>query len=214
MRAVVEATHAALPPDSWPSWTGSNHDAARLATRWCDDDEALARCALLILLTLRGTPTLYYGDELALANGAVPDERRVDIAPVSRDPGRTPMPWAPNGFWTDPWLPLEDTSRNVESQRTDPESTLHFTRDLIALRRRVPELRLGRYEEIEAPAGAWAWRRGDTLGVAVNLGDAPVEIPALSGTIALATDRAREGEAVAHSLRLDRAQGVVVSLQT
>jgi len=90
-----------------------------------------------VLLTLRGTPFLYYGDELALANGHVSAERMRDVADPSRDPCRTPMPWSRNGEWHDPWLPLEDTSRNVEDQRSDRGSTLHFTRDLIALRRRL-----------------------------------------------------------------------------
>ncbi len=62
MRGVVADTEAALPPDAWPCWIGSNHDVGRLTTRWCGDDDALARCALLMLLTLRGTPSLYYGD--------------------------------------------------------------------------------------------------------------------------------------------------------
>ena len=53
------------------------------------------------------------------------------------------MPWTRQGGWTDPWLPLEDTRRNVEDERSDPASTLHYTRDLIALRRRLPDLRTG-----------------------------------------------------------------------
>ncbi len=66
MRDVVARTEDALPPEAWPCWIGSNHDVGRLTTRWCDGDERLARCALLILVALRGAPSLYYGDELAL----------------------------------------------------------------------------------------------------------------------------------------------------
>ena len=138
MRSVVAEVEDALPAGAWPCWCGSNHDAGRLATRWCGGDEALARCALLMLLTLRGTPVLYYGDELGLTDGHVPPERVLDVAEPSRDPCRTPMPWSRQGGWEDPWLPLEDTSRNVEDQRDDHRtSTLTFTRDLIALRKRL-----------------------------------------------------------------------------
>lgn len=210
MRRIVAEAEAALPADAWPCWTGSNHDRGRFATRWCGGDEALARCALLLLLTLRGTPVLYYGDELALANGHVPSDRVRDVAETSRDPGRTPMPWTPEGGWKDPWLPLEDTSRNVEEQRSDPASTVHFTRDLIALRRRLFDLRTGRHTALPAPQGAWAWRRGEAATVAVNLGADHVEIEDIEGTVVLATDRSREGEPIAGRLELDAAEGAVV----
>ena len=122
MRSIVGATQAALPLDAWPCWIGSNHDVGRFSTRWCHGDEALARCVLLLLVTLRGTPSLYYGDELALTEGHVPPERGLDVADPPRDGARTPMPWTRDGGWTDPWLPLEDTSRNVEAERADPRS--------------------------------------------------------------------------------------------
>ena len=104
------------------------------------------------------------------------------------------MPWTRQGGWESPWLPLEDTSRNVEDQRSDAASTLHFSRDLIALRRRTPELRTGAYEELPAPAGTWAWRRGDDVVVAANLGSDPAEIEGIDGTVALATVRVEDPE--------------------
>jgi alpha-glucosidase len=210
MRAVVAAVEAALPDDAWPCWAGSNHDIGRMATRWAGGDEARARCALVILLGLRGLPCLYYGDELALTSGDVPADRILDVAEPSRDPGRTPMPWTPDGGWRDPWLPLADTSRNVETQRADPSSTLHFARDLIAMRKRSSDLRAGDYAALEAPTGAWAWRRGDRTVVAVNLGDEPVEVDDLAGTIALATDRSREGQRVGAGLALAPGEGAIV----
>jgi alpha-glucosidase len=210
MRRIVAEAEAALPPGAWPCWTGSNHDRGRLTTRWCGGDEARARCALLMLLTLRGTPVLYYGDELALADGHVSTDRVRDIADPSRDPGRTPMPWRPEGGWKDPWLPLEDPSRNVDAQSSDPASTLHFTRDLIALRRRLPDLRTGAYQELSSAAGAWAWRRGERTSMAVNLGSGPVDVEGIEGTVLLATDRRREGELVSGRLQLEAAEGVAV----
>ena len=211
--AAVAAAEAALPAGAWPCWAASNHDAGRLTTRWCGGDDRLARCALLVLLGLRGTPVLYYGDELALANGRVPSDRELDCATPSRDPGRTPMPWTGgDGGWIDPWLPLADTSRNVQEQRADPASTLHFTRDLIALRRRLPELALGDYEELPAPPGAWAWRRGKRVALAMNLGDQTIDVGGLTGTLELGTDRTRTGERVSGGLHLAPFEGAVVLL--
>jgi alpha-glucosidase len=210
MRAVVARTEAALPPGGWPCWIGSNHDVGRFATRWCGGDEALARCALLMLVTLRGTPSLYYGDELALPDGYVPPDRVRDVAVPSRDPCRTPMPWTREGDWTDPWLPLEDTSRNVEDQRADPQSTLNFTRDLIALHKELVDLRSGHYAELPTPAEAWAWRRGHGVVVAINFGTDSAEIDDVEGSIALATDRDREAEPVCGCLHLGPAEGAVV----
>jgi alpha-glucosidase len=212
MRSIVSATEAELPDDAWPCWTGSNHDAGRLNTRWCRGDDALARCALLLLLGLRGTPCLYYGDELALADGHVPLERVRDVADPPRDPCRTPMPWTRSGGWNDPWLPLEDTTRNVEDQRADLSSTLNFTRDLISLRRGLSELRTGKYTELAAPAGGWAWRRGESVVVALSL-ESEVEIAGVEGSIALATSRDREGEHVDGHLALAPAEGAIVRLE-
>jgi alpha-glucosidase len=107
-------------------------------------------------------------------------------------------------------LPLEDTTRNVEDQRSDPASTLHFTRALIALRKRLPDLRRGAYAELPAPAGAWAWRRGEGVYVGVNLGSSPVEIDGIAGSVALATAHGREGERVTERLPLGSAEGAVV----
>ncbi|HET7745139.1 MAG TPA: alpha-amylase family glycosyl hydrolase [Gaiellaceae bacterium] len=211
MRRVVASTEAELPAGAVPCWIGSNHDVGRLATRWCGGDEALARCALLVLLGLRGTPCLYFGDELALKDGYVPADRILDIADPPRDPCRAPMPWTRSGGWTDPWLPLEDTSRNVEDQRADPGSTLVFTRDLIALRKRVPDLRTGSYSELPSPPGAWAWQRGADLTVAVNLGQDAREIDGIDGSILLSTTRSRDGERVAGCIRLSPREGVVVA---
>jgi alpha-glucosidase len=213
---IVARTEELLPVRAWPTWTLSNHDVERFPTRWCGEDPARSRCALLLLLTLRGTPVLYYGDELALPNTPVAPERELDPVALlgdpdrpGRDPARAPMPWsaAPGAGFTDPgvepWLPFGDTAAaNVEDQRDDAGSPLHLVRDLIALRREHADLRTGAYAELPSPAGAWAFRRGDAITVALNLAAEDVALGDVQGTIAIATDRARDGEAVDGTLRL------------
>src|SRR5207253_8612517 len=102
LRRIVEASEAALPERAWPVWMLSNHDLGRFRTRMCGGDERKARAVLFLLLTLRGTPVLYYGDELGMPQADIPSDRERDMA--GRDGARTPMPW--NGVWADPWLPL------------------------------------------------------------------------------------------------------------
>jgi alpha-glucosidase len=152
LREIVEEVERSFPPQALPAWAGSNHDNSRLATRWAGGDETKARLALLMLLTLRGVPVLYMGDELALEDGAVPPERIRDVAVPSRDPCRTPFPWTREGAeWRDPWLPFTPTARNAAES-----ATLPFTRELIRLRRALS----GSYETVPSPPGTWIYRRG------------------------------------------------------
>ena len=107
------------------SGSARNHDHSRLATRWAGGDEAKARAALFLLLTLRGDAILYQGDEIALEDGAVPAERVADIADPPRDPERTPLPWTRAGDeWREPWLPLG----RHEPQRRGPARRLRRAR--------------------------------------------------------------------------------------
>ena len=179
-----------------------------------------------MLLTLRGTPFLYYGDELALPD--VPLDPETALDPVARRTGdpadnrdvcRTPMPWAdePGGGFTTaaatPWLPFGDLAAcNVAAQRDDPGSVLHLVRDLIALRKRHAELTTGSYATLPAPDGAWAWRRGERFAVALNLSAAEVESRASTAAWRWATDRARDGEALAGGVRLQPYEAVIVDL--
>ena len=220
---VVAATERAVPRTAWPVWTASNHDAGRLASRWCGGDERKVRCALLILLALRGTPVLYYGDEIGLPDVDVPRQRIRDPVGLrtrpekrGRDRCRTPMHWdssAGAGFTdpqAEPWLPLGDVaSCNVADQRVDPRSTLSFCRDLIALRRSWPSLRSAPYAPLSSRGAVWAWRRGEDCVVAVNLGERASRLEVEPGTIAIHTSREREGERV-DELRLAPWEGVVV----
>jgi alpha-glucosidase len=224
LSGVVARTLDLLPERAWPVWTGSNHDVSRLATRWAAGDPAKVRAALTILLTLRGTPVLYQGDEIGLEDGEITEDDLLD--PVGRrfwphykgrDPERTPMPWRDGpgaGFTTagaTPWLPLSDPGRaNVATQHDDPGSVLHFTRRLIALRRETPALVLGPYEPLDAPEGVWAWSRGSGVAVAANLGTGPAEVD-LPGNLLLSTVDRRDRPA--GPLVLAPSEAVVVAGQ-
>jgi len=228
LRGVVAAAEAALPAgDAWPVWAGSNHDKTRFPTGWGHGDPGLTRTALTMLLTLRGTPVLYYGDELGMPDTPVPDDRLLDPVTISvgrlvdRDAARTPMPWtgAPGGGFTaagvEPWLPFGDLAAcNVADQRADPGSVLWLTHDLLALRRRTPDLVRGAYVDV-TPVGldtAWSYRRGERVQVVLNLGDAPVTVPvAVRGArVALSTDRTAEGAVVGDSVEVEARRGVVL----
>jgi alpha-glucosidase len=181
--------------ERWPTWVFSNHDLPRMRTRLGGSD-ARARAAVLMLLTLRGTPFLYAGEELALEDAAVPPERVVD--PGGRDGCRAPIPWTPaagHGWPADPWLPWppDPAARSVEAQRADPASTLHLCRAALALRRDSPALRLGTLELLDdVPAGVLAYERAhgdDRRRLWINFGPQPVSLPA-GWTVELATAEA------------------------
>ena len=183
--------------------------------------------AAVLLLTLRGTPTLYYGDELGLADVSIPPDRVQDPAElrqpgegVGRDPVRTPMPWTgaepQAGFTTgEPWLPLNADwpTRNVEAQAADPHSPLNLHRALLRLRRAHGALSLGDLQLLPADDRvlAYARRHGDDRALAaLNLtgAAASVALPPWARALpvrlsTLAGDPAREGDTL--HLRPDEA---------
>jgi alpha-glucosidase len=178
-----------------------------------------------MLLTLRGSVFLYYGDELGMPDTDVPLDRLVDPVSVeyqpvlNRDAARTPMPWTGSngaGFTepgVEPWLPFGDVSAcNVADQRSDPTSTLHLTRDLVAVRKQLPELRTGAYTTHTADGELWAWTRGGRVLVAVNVSAADAVIDNVRGIIRIATTRSRDNEPVDGALRVGANEAVVVEL--
>lgn len=224
MRKIVESTEACLPSSAWPAWTGSNHDMARLASRWAEGDLRKIRLALVMLLCLRGTPVLYQGDEIGLLDAPVSREDLRDPLGVrywpayaGRDAMRTPMPWrnAPNGGFTEPgvrpWLPLANAEAcNVADQVDDPASVLSLVRDMVRIRRRSPDLQIGSYTEIEAPDGVWAWNRGQEVVVILNMHDQATTLEGIHGRVAIGTVRQRDGEELEGSLMMQAWEGVVV----
>jgi alpha-glucosidase len=224
MREIVEAIEATIPSEAWPSWHGSTHDSGRFPTRWCGGDPRKTRAALLLLLSLRGTPLLYYGDEIGMEDVEVPRHRLRDPVGIRRwpdDPGRdgarTPMQWTgePGGGFTrpgvEPWLPLGDVaSCNIADQREDPGSVLHLCRDLIELRRERPDLHGGGYVTMDQE-DVWAWRRGAHTVVAVNVSDARVDAEFGEGRVLLGTRRERDGERVHGTVRLEPWEALILA---
>jgi alpha-glucosidase len=182
---------------AWPSWALSNHDAPRVATRWALGDPRRVRQNLALLACLRGTVFIYQGEELGLPQADVAFEDLQDPfgkAHWPRDKGRdgcrTPMPWQAGderfGFTRGkPWLPVSESHRAlaVDVQEADADSTLHFTRRLLTLRREHAALRTGRFEVLHASGTLLVLRRrlaGDKVWAAFNFSSEPAthELPA------------------------------------
>jgi glycosidase len=189
---LIADYEAALPPGGWPNWVLGNHDRARIATK---RGQAQARVAAMLLLTLRGTPTLYYGDELGLGDVAIPADQIQDPRELrepglglGRDPVRTPMPWDGSenaGFSTTrPWLPLNADwpTRNGARMADEPQSILTLYRRLLAIRRTHPALSIGSFTLLDAEGDVLAYERRhgeERLIVALNLGPQtqPLQLP-------------------------------------
>lgn len=199
VRAFVDAYEGLIPPYGWGTYVVSNHDQTRVATRIGD---AQARGAAMLLLTLRGTPFIYYGDELGMRDVDIPPEKYQDPqginVGISRDPERTPMQWnaAPYaGFsMVEPWLPLAPDYQtvNVEVQQADPRSMLTLYKRLIDLRQGDDALALGDYVPLDAPDGVFAYRRGGKYTVILNFTDEPKQL-VLGGDVVISTHLDREG---------------------
>ncbi|WP_315762103.1 alpha-amylase family glycosyl hydrolase [Sphingomonas sp. Y38-1Y] len=189
LATLIETYECALPEDGWPNWVLGNHDRPRAATRF---GEAQARVAAMLNLTLRGTPTIYYGDEIGIADVAIPASQVADPRELrepgkglGRDPVRTPMAWdasAQGGFSAgEPWLPLhpDASTRNVAAQKSASGSMWQLHRDIIALRRATPALALGGWHLVHADDAVLAYERrlDDTrVLVALNLTGEPASL--------------------------------------
>lgn len=186
---IIRDYEAALPPGGWPNWVLGSHDAPRIAGRL---GEGQARVAAMLLLTLRGTPTLYQGDELGIGLVHIPPDRIRDPQDLrqpglglGRDGARTPMPWEMSvqaGFTTaEPWLPLNNDwqTRNVAGQEHDPSSMLTLYRRLLALRRARPALNVGDIAVTSAERDVLQYERRDSdehLLIALNLTSEPRQV--------------------------------------
>jgi alpha-glucosidase len=226
LRHAVEASERLLPADCWPVWTAGNHDNHRFPTRWAGNDPQRARTALFMLLALRGTPFVYYGDEIGMVDTDVSENRVLDPVGrihghrIGRDPERTPMPWtgeAGAGFTgpgIEPWLPFGDVAAcNVAAQRHDPIAMLALTRDLISLRDAIPDLSAGDYRtDRRSNDSRWIFRRGGRTFVALNMSDDETTLASVHGLVRIGTDRSRDGLRVDGDLVLGPWESVLVWL--
>jgi alpha-glucosidase len=227
--ALIDEYEAALPAGGWPNWVLGNHDRARIASRI---GSGQARIAAMLLLTLRGTPTLYYGDEIGMRQTAIPSERvrdpfekNVPGIGVGRDGARTPMQWDASdfaGFSTvEPWLPISAAfrSQNVEAELREPSSIYHLYRRLISARRQQPALSVGSYTRILTEGDLLVYiRQTDSARIVVALNFGPegisLSLPrdTVSGTVLISTFGDRDLEQVAESIELRGDEGLVIDL--
>ncbi|BCJ89699.1 alpha-amylase [Terrihabitans soli] len=221
---TVEEYEKLLPKGAWPNWVLGNHDRERIAAKI---GQAQARIAAMLLFTLRGTPTLYYGDEIGIGKVDIPAdmiqdpwEKREPGIGLGRDPVRTPMQWESSryaGFSTGtPWLPLTEdwTERNVAALEADFSSIFHLHRDLLHLRRKSSALQTGSYRTLCRKNGVFAFERratGERLAVILNMTHEPRRLTLsediLNGKVLLATDGSKS---ISNTLAPD--QGFVIAL--
>jgi alpha-glucosidase len=225
--ALIDEYEAALPAGGWPNWVLGNHDRARIASRV---GSAQARIAAMLLLTLRGTPTIYYGDEIGMAQVPIPTDRvrdpfekRVPGIGVGRDGARTPMQWDGSdfaGFSTvEPWLPIAECfrGRNVAQQLRDPLSIYHLYRRLISARRQQPALSAGSYRSVRAPRNVLLYLRQSGSGrmlIALNFGSEAISMPLPSdmaaGRILVSSFGDRDMEPVRGQIALRGDEGLLI----
>ncbi len=225
--ALIEEYEAALPEGAWPNWVLSNHDRPRIGARV---GPAQAMVASMLLLTLRGTPTLYYGDEIGISNVEIAPEqvkdpwaKREPGLGLGRDSSRTPMQWdssAYAGFSShEPWLPLtpDHSTRNVATMSQDATSSLSLLRKLLHFRRDHASLSEGTWRLLSRDCNVLAYERriaGDRALVALNFTGNPQvwSAPALSNLrIAISTYGDCRDVAVSSTLSLRPNEGIVIT---
>jgi alpha-glucosidase len=228
---VIRNYEALLPAGAWPNYVLGNHDQSRLATRI---GALQGRAAAMLLLTLRGTPTMYYGDELGMVDAAIAPEQVRDPAEMNepgkgrgRDPERSPMIWvgAANAGFTQPdavpWLPLMTgwETENAAAQSAQPKSMLMLYRKLLALRRQHDTLHAGGIADVAAEGSVLRYRRVGMEGgestdfmVLLNLGSEVATAQCPAGTVVLTTLLDGDGSRVEGTVAMEAGEGLLVAL--
>jgi alpha-glucosidase len=228
VRSLVDTYEGLLSSTEWPNWPMGSHDDTRLVDRV---GHAQARTAAMLGLTARGTPILYYGDEIGMHNVKVPQDRLRDpfekLVPgegEGRDPQRSPMQWTGEekaGFTSgDPWLPVAEDAGdvNVDAQRDDPKSTLNLYRRLLALRNEHAALREGLYTPDVVTTEGFAFVReldDRRFLIALNFTGEPIEfgVWAGKGKVLLSTHLDHQDDHVGPVIKLREYEGLVVELE-
>jgi alpha-glucosidase len=226
----INQYEGALPDGGWPNWVLGNHDQPRITSRV---GKAQARVAAMLLLTLRGTPTVYYGDEIGMRDVPIPEDEIQDPQGLnmpglnlSRDPQRTPMQWDNSenaGFSKEkPWLRLpEDFTRiNVKVQQEKEHGILALHKKLIQLRQQEPALHIGEYRPVVAKGPVMAYMRytdEQRFLIVLNLSHKTCYFSAehfsFEGTIEINTIPEREGQEVSNTICLSGDEGMVIRLK-
>jgi alpha-glucosidase len=224
---LVSEYEAALPPGGWPNWVLGNHDRPRIASRV---GRPQARVAAMLLLTLRGTPTLYYGDEIGMNQVAIPPDRvrdplekNVPGRGLGRDGARTPMQWDAGRFAgfseVEPWLPIAGDAGmvNLTNERDDRSSLFNLYLKLIRLRRTRRALQLGAYRAVEAGGDVMLYAReadNDRIFVALNMSGSrcTVRSARLHGQVLLSTDGTRDSEPIRDAIELRADEGLIIGV--
>ena len=228
IEAAVSEYEGALPEHGWPNWVLGNHDNSRIASRAGKEQ---ARNAAMLLLTLRGTPTIYYGEELGMEDVDIPQDKIMDPQALnepgvgrSRDPERTPMQWddSKNAGFTEgePWLLLMKNYEklNVAKQLQEKGSMLHLYRDLLYFRRKEPALHVGDYVPVPAAVDLLAYIRkyGNTrFLVVLNLGNSEKIFEPekkWEGTVVLSTHGDQDGIEFKNKIKVPANQGFIIKL--
>lgn len=224
-RTLIDQHDAAVPEYGWPNYVLGNHDVPRLASRIGGTHRV--KTAAMMLLTLRGTPTIYMGEEIGMVNGVIPPEKVQDPQGLvlghefTRDVCRTPMQWDESeyaGFSTvEPWLPVnaDYKTTNVASQQNDTYSILSLYKSLIHLRKENAVLLFGSYQSIDSTNNTYCYlRQTDTesLLIVLNFNDEPttIDLP-YSGDIILSTTL-RLTESIDQAIELDSNEGLIINI--
>lgn len=229
--AAIDEYEGALPANGWPNWVLGNHDQPRITSKV---GIAQAKVAAMLLLTLRGTPTIYYGDEIAMQDIAIPanevqDPQGLNMPDknLSRDPARTPMQWDDSdnaGFSnTKPWLRIHKAypRMNVEKEKENPYSMLSLYKRLIDFRNSENALNAGRYRPVASDNKIIAYIRElegfKRFLIVLNLTHAPAyfksKIENLKGKIIIATLPELEGGVINDCITLNGDEGIIVELE-
>ena len=226
----VNQYEGALPNGGWPNWVLGNHDQPRITGRVGQDQ---AKVAAMLLLTLRGTPTIYYGDEIGMRDVPIPEDEIQDPQGLnmpglnlSRDPQRTPMQWdnSENAGFSEakPWLRLPEDYRriNVKAQQDDPYSTLALHKKLIKLRQKEPALHVGDYRPVVSKGSVLAYLRYTSeqrFLILLNLSHKACHFDPehfeFEGGIEIDTLPEREGQNVRNQVSLSGDEGMIIRLK-
>lgn len=223
---IIAEYEETLPPGAWPNWVLGNHDNTRIVSRI---GAAQARVAAMLLLTLRGTPTIYYGEEIGMKDVPIAPDLIQDLAEknepglgLGRDPERTPIPWdgSPLAGFTSgqPWLPIDVNhgSLNVEALCRAADSIFNLYRQLLSLRRSNPALVQGRIDAVKVEENILRYERTqeeERILVLLNMSHELAKVSHPRGRLLLSTHLDRDGENSGQVAWLRADEGVIVQVE-